>query len=145
MLSRLRNLNKINILQKNNICSISLKNNNAAGTFGDKILQKNNNINKMMIDIKTIQNTYNDLDEYKIMKFLLNYKSYNENRYDLTNIMEDIEEIRKITKLKNDQILEIILLNKSNDNIKEKNNKDIIENITRMMLLFGCGYILVKL
>jgi len=145
MLSRLRNLNKINILQKNNICSISLKNNNAAGTFGDKILQKNNNINKMMIDIKTIQNTYNDLDEYKIMKFLLNYKSYNENRYDLTNIMEDIEEIRKITKLKNDQILEIILLNKSNDNIKEKNNQDIIENITRMMLLFGCGYILVKL
>ena len=144
MLSKLRllNRNNINYYTKKQICNISLKDNNR--TIIDNKFN-NKNIEKIIKDVNIIKNKYNDLNNYNLINFLLNYKSFDKN-YKIDNIIKEIDELKYITsnnsKLTNNQILKLIISNKKTNYMNDKNVSETIEVLSFIGLISCLGVII---
>jgi len=132
MLTRLRYLNKLN---KIHIRQFSSNDNIKNNKYYDK------NIDKIMDDVKIIKSKYKDIREYNLIKFLLNYKSFDK-KYNVNIIINEINELNKTLNLSNSQVLDIIISLKQTDYINTKNTEKTIEALSFIGIIFGVSVIL---
>ena len=102
----------------------------------------NNQINKLLEDVKKIKEKNSDICDYNLMKFLLNYKSYDKN-YDINIIIKEINVMNKTLKLSNNEVLDIIIALKETGYMNTKDTEKTLEAVTFIGLLCGVGTLLV--
>jgi len=139
MLSKLRLLNKSNIsyYTRKHMCNISLK--EKAPIITNKYYNKD--IEYIMKDVKILKEKYNDICDYNLIKFLLNYKSF-DNKYDVNIIINEINDINTFLKLSNNEVLDIIIALKQKNYMNTKKTEETIESLSYLGIIIGLGVII---